>query len=152
MITKIFNLIKRITNKASSFVVSCCVKNKGNLRVYGRITIENPKNLTLGKNVTINEGAYINCRDKVYIGDNVSISAGCKILTTGLDSNREHTKASVFINDNCWLGVNSVILPGVQLANSCIVGASAVVTKSEAQEKSILIGIPAKGYKKVVDI
>ena len=148
MITKIFNFKKRVVNKISSFFISCCVKNKGNLKIYGRVIIENPKNLILGKNVTINEGAYINCRDQVYIGNNVSISAGCKILTTGLISNREHMSAPVSINDNCWLGVNSIILPGVQLASNCIVGASAVVTRSEIVEGSTLAGIPAKRIRK----
>ena len=147
MFTKIYNLKKRINNKLTVLLISRCVRNKGNLKIYGRVTIENPKNLTLGRNVTINEGAYINCRDKVYIGNNVSISAGCKILTTGLDSNRVHTSASVKIGDNCWLGVNSVILPGVELASKCIVGASAVVTKSEIIEGSTLVGIPAKNIR-----
>lgn len=144
MITKIYNFKKRVINKISSFVISCCVANKGNLNVYGRVTIENPKNLTLGKNVTINDGAYINCRDKVVIGDNVSISAGCKILTTGLNTDREHTAAEITINSNCWLGANSIILPGVELAEGCIVGAAAVVTKSELKSASTLVGIPAK--------
>lgn len=149
MIAKIFNFKKRIFNKINAFSVmrQACVK--GNLKVYGKITIENPKNLFLGFNVTINEGVYINCRGKVSIGDNVSISAGCKVLTTGLDSNREHTTSDITINDDCWLGANSIILPGVSLAKGCVVGAAAVVTKSEAKKDSVLIGIPARSNLEV---
>ena len=35
----------------------------------------------------------------------------------------------ITIGDDCWIGGQSVILPGVTIGNRCIVGAGAVVTK-----------------------
>lgn len=49
----------------------------------------------------------------------------------------------VVIGDDCWLGSNSVIMPGVKLDTGTVVGANAVVTK-DFPAYSILAGIPAK--------
>jgi len=50
---------------------------------------------------------------------------------------------NVTIGDDCWLGSNSVILPGVSLGKGAVVGANAVVTKS-FPDYSIVGGVPAK--------
>lgn len=49
----------------------------------------------------------------------------------------------VSIGVDCWLGSNSVILPGVSLGRGTVVGANAVVTKSFSNYV-ILAGVPAK--------
>jgi acetyltransferase-like isoleucine patch superfamily enzyme len=49
----------------------------------------------------------------------------------------------VVIGDDCWLGSNSVIMPGVKLETGTVVGANAVVTKS-FPAYSIVGGVPAK--------
>ena len=49
----------------------------------------------------------------------------------------------ITIEDDCWLGANSVILPGVKLGKGTVVGANTVVTKS-SQDYAILGGVPAR--------
>ena len=54
----------------------------------------------------------------------------------------------ITIGDDCWIGINAVIMPGVSLGNGCVVGANSVVTKSFS-EYCIVAGVPAKviGYR-----
>lgn len=49
----------------------------------------------------------------------------------------------ISIGEDCWLGANSVILPGVSIGKGTVVGANAVVTKS-FPDYSILGGVPAR--------
>jgi acetyltransferase-like isoleucine patch superfamily enzyme len=56
---------------------------------------------------------------------------------------RAFRSAPVVIEDNCWLGVNAVILKGVRIGHHAIVGANAVVTK-DVEPHSIVAGAPAR--------
>jgi acetyltransferase-like isoleucine patch superfamily enzyme len=55
----------------------------------------------------------------------------------------------VKIGDKCFIGCNTVIMPGVRLGANCIVGANSVVTKS-FDEGSIMAGAPAKLLRVIV--
>ena len=49
----------------------------------------------------------------------------------------------ISIGDNCFIGVGSILLPGVTLADNFIVGAGSVVTKS-FEKGNVIAGVPAK--------
>ncbi len=55
----------------------------------------------------------------------------------------------IVIGDNCWIGINCSILPGVVLGNHTIVGAGSVVTKSFPEGDCVIAGNPAKILKKL---
>lgn len=57
------------------------------------------------------------------------------------------TQAPVFLGEHVIVGAGSVILPNVQLAKGCAVGALALVTKS-FEEFNVLAGSPAVIIKK----
>lgn len=99
-------------------------------------------------------GCYIQAQNGIEVGENVIIAAGVKIISANHDlyDYSKHTKAApIKIGDNCWLGANCVILPGVELGNHTIVGAGAVVTKSFTEGNCILAGVPAKVIKALDD-
>lgn len=55
------------------------------------------------------------------------------------------------IGANCFIGGNSLILPGVEIGDGSIVGAGAVVTKS-VPARSIVAGNPARVVRSDVDV
>lgn len=133
----------------SKIVASC----GNNLKIWGRVSIKNPKNLSLGENVTLNDYVYINALATVTIGNNVSISAGAKIVSTGLDTKlflikKVHFGKDISIGNNVQIGAGAIILPGVRIGDNVIVGAGSVVTKNII-DNSIVVGNPANILKKI---
>ena len=57
---------------------------------------------------------------------------------------------SVWIQDDCWLGINVVISPGVTVGKGSVIGANSVVTKNVAPY-SIMGGVPARDIGKRLD-
>ena len=53
----------------------------------------------------------------------------------------------ITIGDDCWLGANVTVLPGVTIGNRCIIGAGLVVTK-DVPDDSIYAGNPARSTVK----
>ena len=48
------------------------------------------------------------------------------------------------LGDNVDVGANAVIIGDVQIADNCVIGAGAVVTKSFVEPGSIIVGVPAR--------
>lgn len=92
----------------------------------------------------------------VEIGNNVNLAQG--ITVTALNHNFSDTNKRideqgvstnpVTIEDDVWVGVNAVILPGVTIGEHCVVAAGAVVTK-DVPPHSLVAGIPAKVIKNI---
>ncbi|MGA2084600.1 MAG: DapH/DapD/GlmU-related protein, partial [Terracidiphilus sp.] len=56
----------------------------------------------------------------------------------------------VVLGENCWIGMNAVILPGVHLGARTVVGAGAIVRTSFPEGNCILAGVPAKKVKELL--
>ncbi|MCE8895739.1 acyltransferase [Parabacteroides distasonis] len=102
--------------------------------------------MDIGHNVRIswraNLDLTINPRG-IHVGDNTLITRGVYIMAH--DAARG-IKGDVYIGANCFIGIASIILPGVHIGNNCIVGTGAVVTK-DFPDNSIIAGNPAKRIK-----
>jgi acetyltransferase-like isoleucine patch superfamily enzyme len=148
--TYIHNKCQKLINKMRI----CNLKLLGakigsNVKSYGRFTVMNAANLTIGDNSTLNEGVHINCRDKVRIGKGVRISTNVQIHTGKLIINsypRIHTKAPIIIEDNVWIASGSVISAGVKIGKNSVIGANSVVLK-DVESNSFYAGNPAKKIK-----
>ena len=86
----------------------------------------------------------------ITIGNKVTITAGVTLLThdgsTWLmndDKGRRYLFKRVIIGNNVFIGVNSIIMPGVKIDDNVIVAAGSVVTKS-IPTGVIVAGNPAK--------
>jgi len=118
------------------------------VKIYGGFVCHASFNVSLGNNVCINDYVYINGVGGVSIGDDVALSAGCKIISTKLDSDsfvhsREYINQSIVIGDNVQVGAGAIVLGGVKICRNVIIGAGAVVSRS-IENPGIYVGIPAK--------
>ena len=97
-------------------------------------------------------GCYIQGIGNIYIGDYTQIAQNVGIISSNhnIFENRKHLKGEkIVIGKYCWLGMNSVVLPGVKLGDFTIVGAGAIVTKSFPLGYCIIGGNPAKLIRKI---
>lgn len=102
---------------------------------------------TIKRSFAVSGGCYfgIAAGSTLHIGDNTLWAWNVNIQTSNhdaLDRNKYEVK-SVRIGNNCWIGGNVTILPGVELGNNVTVGANSVVTKS-FPDNVIIAGVPAK--------
>lgn len=96
-------------------------------------------------------GCYIQGIGRIDIGDYTQISANVGIITANhcFSDNRQHIIKSVSIGKYCWIGMKTMILPGVELGDFTIVGAGSVVTKSFKEGYCLIAGNPAKFIKNI---
>lgn len=94
-------------------------------------------------------GCYIQGGGKTYIGDYTQIGPNVGIISANhsLTEIKKVDAGTVRIGRYCWLGMNSVILPNVELGDFTIVGAGSVVTKSFPDGFCVIAGNPAKVIK-----
>lgn len=82
----------------------------------------------------------------VTIGDNFISSVNTYIIAHDAslyNHIRKHRIEEVRIGDNVFLGLGSIVLPGVKIGDGAIIGAGAVVTK-DVEPYTVVAGNPAK--------
>jgi acetyltransferase-like isoleucine patch superfamily enzyme len=111
--------------------------------------------IRIGNNVSIGGNLIIGCVDSVVIEDDVLIADRVFIsdhihdyenVKIPIIKQKLKSKGGVLIKRGSFIGVNSVIMPGVTIGKNSVVGASSVVTKS-VPDYSVVAGVPAKVIK-----
>ena len=104
-------------------------------------------NIEVGKNFYANYNCTILDVGKVTIGDNCMFAPNVAIYTAGHPIHPDSRNSMyeygipVSIGDNCWLGGNTIVCPGVKIGNNVVIGAGSVVTK-DIPDWSIAAGNP----------
>jgi acetyltransferase-like isoleucine patch superfamily enzyme len=142
------------------------------LRVFGRLHVKGPGQITLGADVVIRgkvtpwthspdarivigdnvimDGTRFGCVEEITIG-NDCIVADVRIMDTDFHSIRAHRRspdapvrvAPVRIADNVWIGAAAALLPGTIIGRNSVVGFGAVCMGRYPADK-VIIGNPAK--------
>jgi len=107
----------------------------------------------IGKNAMISLRAKIDVRrGKVIIGNNCTITYGCIILSHDHAAVLLHpgikSEGKTVINDNVFIGVNSIILPKVNIGKNTIIGAGSVVT-NDIPPNVVAMGNPARVIREI---
>ena len=118
-----------------------------NSSVYDNVLVIG--NVSVGKDVWVGPNVILDGSGNLNIGDHCTISSGVHIYThdnikkTLLPSKYEIERDRVNIDNNCYIGPNSIISKGVNISSYCIIAANSFVNKS-FDSYSIIAGTPAK--------
>jgi acetyltransferase-like isoleucine patch superfamily enzyme len=120
------------------------------------VSVSNSKNIIFHQDDLANfqsPGCYFQSMNaKIVIGKGTYIAPNVGLITADHDFNdlAKHKEGkNIVIGEKCWIGMNSVILKGVELGEKTIVGAGSVVTKSFPEGKCVIAGNPAKLIRKL---
>ncbi len=145
-IKRILYLIKeaylRLTKTQMNYAISKGVQVGSSCRIYTTKFGTEPWLISIGNKVTITSGVFFLTHD------------GSTWLMND-EKGRRYLYKKIIIKDNVFIGVNSIIMPGVIIEDNVIIAAGSVVTKS-IPSGVIVGGNPAKiigdysNYKKQV--
>lgn len=104
--------------------------------------------IILGENVFMNYDCIMLDGGYIRIGKHTLIGPHCQFYTPQHPMDyverreEKETAYPITIGEDCWLGGNVVVCPGVTIGNRCIIAAGSVVTK-DIPDDSLVAGVPA---------
>jgi len=108
--------------------------------------------LTIGAKTVINKRFFVDATGSVHIGNGVSIGHHVVLVTAeheiGPAARRAGPKRprAITIEDGCWIGARSTILPGVRIGASSVVAAGSLVA-ADVPPCKVVGGVPARILK-----
>ncbi|MBQ3558917.1 MAG: sugar O-acetyltransferase [Agathobacter sp.] len=111
----------------------------------------------IGHDTFINHNAYLMDGGSITIGSHCFIGPNCGMYTAihatlAEERNQGLEKAlPIEIGDNCWLGGDVTILPGVTIGNNTIIGAGSVVTK-DIPDHVVAVGNPCRVLREITEV
>ncbi len=116
------------------------------VNIYPDVKIWAPWQLNVGNRVGIANGVTLYNMASIVIGDNCVISQGAHLCcgTHDIDSpNFQLMAKSITLENDVWVCAEAFVGPGVTVAEGCVLGARAVVTKVISEPWSVWVGNPA---------
>lgn len=104
--------------------------------------------IILEENVFMNYDCIMLDGGYIRIGKHTLIGPHCQFYTPQHPMDyverreEKETAYPITIGEDCWLGGNVVVCPGVTIGNRCIIAAGSVVTK-DIPDDSLAAGVPA---------
>lgn len=138
--------------------ISLVKKCGEDLIVFDMPKMFSPEKITVGNGLKLNSNVFLNGRSGITIGNDVTISYGAKLISTGYDLNKFFSSGKrvhmndkpITIGNHCWICTDAIILPGVKITGEyVVVAAGAVVTKDITESKVVVAGNPARIVKRM---
>ncbi len=123
--------------------------------LFDFVFVDAGKGLKIGKYSTLTWHVLIEGGEKTILGDRVFIGPGCKLLnsTSQLQGYysvthvppgcRKIIRGDIIVEDDAYIGANSVIMPGVRIGQGAVVGANSFV-KMDLEPWTIYVGSPCR--------
>ncbi|OAQ38250.1 maltose acetyltransferase [Pedobacter psychrophilus] len=149
------NITEYLVTKPAKDIIKELIPNTGkNFYIEPPFHCDYGYNIHCGDNVYFNVNCVVLDTMKINIGSNVFFAPGVQIYAASHPEDKETRKTLEFskpvsIGDDCWIGGNAIILPGVSIGKNCIIGAGSVVTK-DISDNSMAVGNPAKVIKNLL--
>ena len=127
--------------------------------VLGRLSLAGTgpiaRRLTIGAGSIIAPDALLGLDADITLGRNVSVGPQVTLYTAthalGFGSRRMNpamTARPIVVEDGAWIGMQSLVLPGVTLGHGCVVSAGSVVTE-DVPPDTLVAGNPAVPVQKL---
>ncbi|MCI8282216.1 MAG: sugar O-acetyltransferase [Lachnospiraceae bacterium] len=132
---------------------------------HGPIFFHYGKHTTIGKNffanfnLTIQDDTYVTIGDYCNFGPNVTIVTPIHPMVAQERRAMENEDGEekilcyakpVHIGNDCWLGANVTVCPGVRIGDGCVIGAGSVVTK-DIPDHTFAAGVPCKVIREITE-
>lgn len=112
--------------------------------------------IKIGNETFINRNAYFMDGGGICVGSHCYIGPSCGFYTAvhplyHEDRNTGLEKAlSIVIGNNCWLGADVKVMPGVSIGDNVVIGAGSIVTK-DIQSNVLAMGNPCRIVRVIND-
>lgn len=130
--------------RPGAYAICCSKISIGNRVVIrpGTMLFADPRvngaGIVIDDDVLIGSGVHLNCANHRYDNPDVPI----------IDQGHYESK-QITLKSGCWIGANTVILPGVTVGHNAVVGAGSVVTR-DISDRVVAAGNPAQIIKRLV--
>lgn len=98
--------------------------------------------------VSSNSACRLEIGDRVAFGPRVTLILASDANWSKLNQKIKPIRSFVKIGDDCWIGAGVIVLAGVTIGESSVIGAGSVVTK-DVPPHTIYAGVPAKFIKNI---
>lgn len=124
----------------------------------GSVAYARRKGVRVGENCRIYIRSWGSEPFLVSLGDDVTVTSGVKFIThdgstclvKDQNGKRYQRFAPIQVGSHVFIGVNTIVMPGVKIGSNVIIGAGSVVTK-DIPDNSVAIGVPAKVVSSFAD-
>jgi len=137
-----------ISSKGSKIVIGddCMIDAFVKMKFAGGVG-----DIIIGNNTYINSGTVLYSGHGILIGNSVLIAANCTFSATNHEfSSKEMTiyeqrfkpsRGGIIIEDDVWIGANTIVLDGAVIRKGAVIGAGSIV-KGEIATYTINVGNP----------